>query len=196
MAELFRFRCYQCQKLMGAPPSRFGKVVKCPGCGAELVVPSPDDGARSDTSSGSGVDLGGGENDLGIDLGGLDLNLKPTPARATSGTSLRDPNFGVDQTNPISAFLEATPPEPSPDAGLVAAAPDVSTEPQSLETVDTARRVSPLTGRKPIAVETDLATRRRDVVLPRTVVLAWALSALLGLGFAFLAGLMIGHSLW
>ena len=33
MAELFKFRCFQCQKLIGAPPSKFGKVVKCPRCG-------------------------------------------------------------------------------------------------------------------------------------------------------------------
>ncbi len=43
MAELFKFRCYQCQKLIGAPRSRFGSVVKCPKCGVELIVPSPDD---------------------------------------------------------------------------------------------------------------------------------------------------------
>ena len=27
MAELFRFRCFNCQKLMGSPPSKFGKTV-------------------------------------------------------------------------------------------------------------------------------------------------------------------------
>jgi phage FluMu protein Com len=43
MAELFKFRCYQCQKLIGAPASKFGKVVNCPRCRVELIVPSPDD---------------------------------------------------------------------------------------------------------------------------------------------------------
>jgi DNA-directed RNA polymerase subunit RPC12/RpoP len=45
-------------------------------------------------------------------------------------------------------------------------------------------------------VEPKIVIRARDIVIPRVVVFAWSLLAILGLGFAFIAGLMIGHFLW
>lgn len=45
-------------------------------------------------------------------------------------------------------------------------------------------------------VEPKIVIRARDIVIPRVVVFAWSLLAILGLGFAFVAGLMIGHFLW
>jgi hypothetical protein len=38
--------------------------------------------------------------------------------------------------------------------------------------------------------------RARDVVLPRSVVLAWSLFVLLALALAFGAGLLAGHYIW
>lgn len=38
-AEPIRFRCFQCQKLLGVSPSKVGAIVACPSCGMELIVP-------------------------------------------------------------------------------------------------------------------------------------------------------------
>jgi hypothetical protein len=35
------FRCYRCNRLLGAPRSKIGAVVACPKCAAELLVPGP-----------------------------------------------------------------------------------------------------------------------------------------------------------
>ncbi|MGE3820326.1 MAG: hypothetical protein AB7I30_13010, partial [Isosphaeraceae bacterium] len=38
--------------------------------------------------------------------------------------------------------------------------------------------------------------RPSDLVVPRTVAAAWSLLVLFAVGFAFLAGLLIGHFVW
>ena len=45
-------------------------------------------------------------------------------------------------------------------------------------------------------IEPKIVIRARDIVIPRVVVFAWSLLAILALGMAFIAGLMIGHFLW
>ncbi len=37
-----KFRCYQCNQLLGVPPRRAGSVIACPKCGTELLVPRPE----------------------------------------------------------------------------------------------------------------------------------------------------------
>jgi DNA-directed RNA polymerase subunit RPC12/RpoP len=37
-----KFRCYQCNQLLGVPPKRAGSVIACPRCGTELLVPRPE----------------------------------------------------------------------------------------------------------------------------------------------------------
>lgn len=195
MAELFRFRCFRCQKLLGAPPSKFGKTIQCPRCTAELVVPTPGEEVEAET------DEPGEEHAFALNLDDLGSGLRPLPGRRTPApsSSLRDPRFDDGGANPV-AFLENVP-APAPVAAAPATSADEN-EPDAVANpvvVDLAPRVSPVTGRKPIAITadaSDLPSRRRDVVLPRTVVLAWALGALLGTGSAFLAGLMIGHFVW
>lgn len=54
----------------------------------------------------------------------------------------------------------------------------------------------PARERKGQAPATDPELRRRDVLLPRFAVTAWAVFALLGLASAFASGLLIGHYLW
>ncbi|WP_435022232.1 hypothetical protein TA3x_002806 [Tundrisphaera sp. TA3] len=185
MAELFRFRCFRCQKLMGAPESKFGKTIRCPRCGVELVVPSPEDVPADDAD----------ENAFAVNLEDIGVKLDPLPPRKSppSSSSLLDPNFSIPESNPI-AFLEAAPPPPEP--APEAEGPDAEGGSDAEVAIDVAPAVSPITGRRPVSTAYDPAGRRRDVMLPRTVVMAWALGALGGLGFAFLSGLLIGHFLW
>ncbi len=39
--DLLRFRCFQCNKLLGAPVRKAGKTITCPNCKADLIVPTP-----------------------------------------------------------------------------------------------------------------------------------------------------------
>jgi hypothetical protein len=40
--ERLKFRCYRCNQLLGATPSKAGSVVTCPKCSAELLIPVPE----------------------------------------------------------------------------------------------------------------------------------------------------------
>jgi hypothetical protein len=191
MAELFKFRCYQCQKLIGAPPSRFGSVVKCPRCGVELIVPSPD-------------------------------NFEPPPPEQPDPDAFRPEDFGITLDTELAPKPKVSPPSslepvgPDPIAFLTHIAetgevpepepkPELSPEPGETSKQDQDEpnlpepEVEPLVARKTSQRRSSLidpAVRARDVVLPRTAAVAWALFAILALGFAFTAGLFVGHTLW
>jgi hypothetical protein len=184
MVELFKFRCYQCQKLIGAPPSRFGTIVKCPKCSVELVVPSPEN-STADPEVEPEVDPDAFRpEDLGI-------TLEPEPLRkpATAASAAPSP-VGPD---PIAFLIQFEEPgetagaEPPPEPGAPEDSPDLP-EP-AVEPLVTRPR-----GRAAIATAGPLF-RARDVVLPRTAAVAWALVALFGLAFAFLSGLLLGQRL-
>jgi hypothetical protein len=72
------------------------------------------------------------------------------------------------------AIADSTP-EPNPDAPL----PEID--------LDQASKRRP--ARVPLA-------RPRDIILPRTVVAAWALFVLVAQALGFVAGLLAGHFLW
>src|SRR4051812_14471549 len=42
-----KFRCYQCNQLLGVSRSKVGLTVSCPKCAADLIVPDPDEGPES-----------------------------------------------------------------------------------------------------------------------------------------------------
>jgi hypothetical protein len=44
--EPIKFRCYQCNKLLGVPARKVGSIVSCPRCQAELQVPSLESAAE------------------------------------------------------------------------------------------------------------------------------------------------------
>jgi phage FluMu protein Com len=56
--ERQRFRCYQCNQLLGVSPKKAGSVIACPRCKAELKVPTMEETApNSDAlSSGAGAE--------------------------------------------------------------------------------------------------------------------------------------------
>src|SRR3954454_10689258 len=50
-----KFRCFQCNQLLGVSRSKAGSIVACPKCATELIVPAPDDGpAAADSASAPG----------------------------------------------------------------------------------------------------------------------------------------------
>lgn len=191
MAELFRFRCYHCHKLLGASPSRIGSVVHCPKCRTELIVPPPVD----DPPAPDPEDLGDPPirlEDLGLRL---DLQTEP-PTKILPAT---------DEPNPVAFLEQVAADEPSTDTGPeIPAPPDPSDPgegsglPEPPDPLDSPlsprprrarRRARPSELMEPVA-------RRRDVVLPRTAAVAWSLFALLALACAFGSGLLVGHFLW
>jgi len=175
MAELFKFRCYQCEKLLGVPDSKLGARIKCPRCGAELIVPSPDD----DETPPPGAPEGDG-----IRLEDLGLRLEPGPVAPAAVDPL--------VPDPIAFLQRAAEPDPEPAEFDPDPGPTGLPEPPDpLEAPLVPGRKR--RGRSSLVEET---ARRRDVVLPRTAAVAWSLFGLLALGFAFTAGLMIGHFLW
>lgn len=183
MAELFKFRCYQCQKLIGAPASRFGQVVKCPQCRVELIVPSPEDKPAPDPDPDDPDAFRPEDLGLSLDPGPL-LNPKPTPAPSR-------PEVGPDPIAFLTRVAESGD-EPEPRENTDADPdPDAEATPPLIEPADEPL-VPRVRGRAASRGE-GASPRSRDVLLPRTAVVAWALVALLGLAFAFVSGLLVGQ---
>ena len=202
MADLFRFRCSACGKLLGVSARKVGRPVACPKCGTELIVPEPADDEPA--AVGEPDDFAG----LGIDLGiASPLDLRPPADRPASRREAR----GADLVEAV-AFLEGVAADPpafvgsaiadlpappdegdsTPAAGGASLDEEVEPEPliqSPVEPLIPRRRRSQVATAPP-------GDRRRDVVLPRTAVVAWSLFAIVALGLAFVAGLMIGHYRW
>jgi len=195
MAELFKFRCPRCEKLLGVSPKKAGRPVQCPQCGTELIVPSAEE--EEVVGQSPDLDSPNAMGDLGIDLGfSPSLDLRPVDR---AGPKAGD--RAVDEAEAI-AFLEQSaliedpePIESGPSAGPDEVSTDFDSDPEPEPFVQTA--VEPLIARsgRPRAFESAV-DRRRDVVLPRTAVVAWSLFALLALASSFVAGLMVGHYRW
>jgi hypothetical protein len=197
-----KFRCYQCNQLLGVSRARIGKVVACPKCKADLIVPDPDEanlpsnGEEADSTRSAGLN-GSDSDEEGISLELLDI--RPEDIRVEPGVNWAPPT----EPPPREPFpfipSEAEPPapeaagaDPSPIdlgelAGTRAVAP--SDPPETL--------VPPIQLESTRIADTRFApSRSRDVVLPRSAVATWSLFVLLAQGIAFVAGLLAGHFLW
>jgi hypothetical protein len=185
MTTLFKFRCYQCDKLLGAPPSKLGKIIHCPRCGAELIVPVPDDEpAPSESSEGDEFRL----EDLGLRLEPERL-VDPPPTVAPS------PPIDPSLPDPIAFLQSAAVNEPEAPPGPESEeAPPVEGLPEPPDPLGSP--LIPGSRRRGRSILAEPVARRRDVVLPRTAAVAWALFALLAMAFAFSTGLLVGHFLW
>ncbi len=202
MAELFKFRCTQCRKLLGASPSKVGTIVHCPKCRAELIVPPPDDSVPGD--AGASPD----DPPFRLEDLGLRLDLAPPPTRDSPPPIPAEPS-------PIAFLEQVAASGPSPSS-FPPGSPDPPSSPEDDDTdeeepddppgfprvpdpLDAPLVSRPRGRRRAQARPSDLldpVARRRDVVLPRTAAVAWSMFALLGLASAFAAGLMVGHFLW
>jgi hypothetical protein len=188
MADLFKFRCFQCQKLIGAPPSKFGKVVHCPRCNAELIVPSPENAEPPPED----VDPDAFRpEDLGLNLDEVRVSApKPAPP------ALPEP-VGPDPIAFLRQVAEVgeTPDQETQDEPNPSESPNEPNDGAALpEPV-----AEPLITRRQRRAASSLiepTVRARDVVLPRTAAVAWAMFGLLALAFAFLSGLAVGHFMW
>jgi hypothetical protein len=194
MAELFKFRCYQCQKLIGAPQSRFGSVVKCPKCGVELIVPSPNDEPKPEPEPDpDAVRL----EDLGLRLDPEPIS-KPISKPTVASISPLAP-IGPDPVAFLNRLDEVGESPPASEAADGQAEELGEPEQGADVPLDLPEpEVEPLISRKRARTASQIAgpaPRSRDVVLPRTAAVAWALFGLLGLAFAFLAGLLLGQRL-
>ncbi|MDR3633656.1 MAG: hypothetical protein P4L84_07450 [Isosphaeraceae bacterium] len=194
-----KFRCYRCNQLLGASRSKMGTVISCPKCGSALVVPEPDE-----TSDPVGRSL---KPTLGVltagrgqDTGSI-LDIRPEDIRVEPGIELLSSSGDDDAeiaTEPSDEDSDVVDLEP---AAAVTPVPDRTTIPPLLA----APTPPPPPVVPPIDVEGSRGARSyepygrlraRDVVLPRSVVLAWSFFVLAALALAFGAGLLAGHYVW
>jgi hypothetical protein len=212
-----KFRCYQCNQLLGVSRSKVGSIVACPKCATELIVPEPEDTLTSGPPSTPEMPVNVGQPSppettplflsalaagLPIELADIrpeDIRVEPSIVPSLSLNSSPTPALApVPELPPIVA--------PSP--------PTSEVEPQSPVSTVTDPQVAPFTPPSPgpspreavvpsinieppsLATERMPTFRARDLVLPRSVVASWSLFVLIAQALAFLAGLLAGHYIW
>jgi hypothetical protein len=216
-----KFRCFQCNQLLGVSRSKAGKVVNCPKCATGLIVPEP----AEVPAAGAGPITGEtpalvADIDSGVPIELADI--RPEDIRVQSGDNWR--SFPIDTDAPRAAMAPAPPAELPPFLAPLAPAAAARSAPYDLESMPTpqvaaaafsearpaAARVpfpAPAAAAEPVVPPIRLeppslvsertpSLRARDIVLPRTVVASWSLFVLLAQALAFVAGLLAGHYLW
>lgn len=197
---LIRFRCYNCNKLLGTSSAKAGKTTTCPSCKAELIVPEPDEPDKAA--------LAAATRSLIPDL---DESPRPRPPAPEPEAGPRhDPTFSWEE---IDTTIFQAPGGPAPiDLGISLAAPPVLppapepvAEPEPVAvpapTIDPTPPPDPVVPAievTPAPILDGRAPRRRpgEVVLTHAVITSWAVFMLLSLGIAFVAGLFVGHFVW
>jgi hypothetical protein len=106
--EPIKFRCFQCQKLLGVSPSKAGAVVSCPKCGAGLLVPDlPPEGEPAafpvvNTEPVNPAPTGTSPGEFaGLDLSELRLDESPAMAalRTAAPETTQQPSLPGDGTS-------------------------------------------------------------------------------------------------
>lgn len=206
-----KFRCYQCNQLLGVAPAKAGTVVNCPKCAAGLIVPDLNELGEPGTNSSPMTEAPssprGSEPTVPQPAGTLGLDellseIRVEDIRVEPGVAIEPAEAAPprDEPAPTPEIRESPAPAPAayeveePASAVMIAAPDPT------PAVAPAHVVVPpikLEQRRPV-VERDRGSgpRPRDVNLPRSVVLAWSLFVLIALALAFAAGLLAGHFVW
>ncbi|WP_154673841.1 hypothetical protein [Singulisphaera acidiphila] len=190
-----KFRCYQCNQLLGVSRGRIGTVVACPKCRADLIVPDPDEADQGADSFQSSRLAEASDEGISLDF----LDIRPEDIRVEPGVTWTPP---LAESSPREREpFPSIPPGPEPPAPEVASNPSPPINFGGLAGAAPATPAEPLV--PPIQVESTriaetriVSSRSRDVVLPRSAVATWSLFVLLAQAFAFLAGLLAGHFLW
>lgn len=203
MAEApIRFRCYSCNKLLGAPARKAGSVVNCPQCRAELQIPAPEEPADAPSAPLAEVEVesaAAGPQAFGPPLPPDLESLRPEDIRVEPefANLVVDPAQFRPAPKPSAPVQPDEPPEAPPadpaekpdespaatETLLVEAADEVVIPHIRVESPSISAREAPSRGAS-------------EVVLSSAVVLAWSLLVLLAIPLAFLAGLLTGHFLW
>ena len=213
---LFKFRCFQCQKLLGAPYSKVGATVKCPRCATELIVPEPDHSPEMAEEGAAVPDL----SSIGLaPVEPLD-RLRPEDLRALPGFVV-DPEVVAARTAPsenawtpeiatkhepsIPALRETARPADSRRDDLAPAAigeifeavarssPAPATDDAAEPEDDPVARAVEV---EPQPIRPRAVSRRQDVAIPRAALIGWSFAMVLGIAGAFFAGLLAGHFVW
>jgi DNA-directed RNA polymerase subunit RPC12/RpoP len=219
-----KFRCYQCNQLLGVSRAKAGKVVACPKCSTDLVIPELDDpppaqAGQPPTSGTAPTFLAALDSGVPVDL----ADLRPEDIRVVSDDDWTALPIDVDAPRSAPAPAPAPAPEPLPFLAPLTQGPelgdveiDTAPTPQAIpipSAVAIADRpvyippvpapsavesvVPPIRVAAPsIIPERPTAVRSRDLVLPRSVVATWSLLVLVAQAMAFVAGLLVGHFLW
>jgi hypothetical protein len=200
---ILKFRCYRCGRLLGVSRNKIGSQVSCPKCGAGLIVPDPTDTPVStDEKAPPGEDappvIGGVDLSVPSEL----LDIRPEDIRVEPGIVISEtlpPPFVLDVEPEVELPIEIVPTVEAPakrsreDPASPLPIPPIEISPTNAPPVGPA---IDLLAQKVAASRGTPAPRARDVVLPRSVVMAWSLFVLLAQALAFLAGLLAGHFLW
>ena len=171
--EKIRFRCYACHQLIEVGSGKLGKVVACPKCKVELLVPDPND-----------------LNDGPLIPDFPDVGEIFTRDELEAQTNALNLAIATESwTAPVKSSLEKIPSEPLPDLSRLFQEPEAQSPSEG--------EVPAITVPVPTTITTPRSGgRRSDVTLPRVVVLYWSMFVILAQVASFVAGLMIGHHVW
>lgn len=221
-----KFRCDRCGQLLGVSPARAGRPVKCPKCGAGLMVPAPGDpepdpsdpegstatatatsteGPKGPPSSGffDAVDLDQDDlrNLFPVDLGEDREDEESLPFFESDAED--NPDF-EDETDDDDDAIDpeiASTPSPGPPKGpgqglIIEDVEGAGTESISALLAERAGGDGQSAELEPGVTATSRSRASRDVLVPRMALLAWSLFVLIALFLAFVAGLLVGHFVW
>jgi hypothetical protein len=218
-----KFRCYQCNQLLGVSRTKAGKVVACPKCATELLIPELDDppapAGQSPASGTTPAFLAALDSGVPVDL----ADIRPEDIRVVSDDDWSALPIDVDAPRSAPAPAPAPALEPAPflaplmpgadgggieigsaptplsiplaPVGAAAGNPVYVPAAPAAPGVDT---VGPPIRVEPPSIipERTSGVRSRDLILPRSVVATWSLLVLMAQALAFVAGLLAGHFLW
>jgi hypothetical protein len=217
MANPIKFRCFQCNQLLGVSRTKAGEVVSCPKCSAELIVPELEEVAQQLSAGPTTAFESGGmsptrtepssslENSASLDM----LDIRPEDIRVVAGVvpvspppyTYKPPGSSEEPEPSPEPAAEPIPPAPPPEIArpktvvepVTPPAYQVAPQPTVVvPQIETNERLQTAQPRRAVAPP----PRSRDLVIPRSVVTAWSLLVLIAVGMAFVAGLLAGHYVW
>ena len=91
-----KFRCYQCNQLLGVSRAKVGTVVACPKCRADLIVPDPDESDLASDAEGADSSQSSRLADVSEEGISLDLlDIRPEDIRVEPGVTWTPPQPAV-----------------------------------------------------------------------------------------------------